>query len=442
VRAVVASAALLLLLGCGNPGVAGPRAVAWLAADTLNAEQLAHLLVLAQPFSLQPEAAADLARHWQHMLALASHASWADTLMLAGVRAAAAPALRSSTVARLRSARFADAGVEAARSAAQRYAEGEVRLIGHVLRRAGAGTRRDEQEIQRRSAQAIHAELVSGAAWSEANVRSEDSEARAQDGIIGLVTRGELPQPLDSIAFALMPGEFSGVVQSTAGFHIVYRPSFPDVRTAFVTRLTQHIAHAQEMQIGAEIAARRNATLRPVAALRVREIALDPWAALGSSDAVGTFDGGVLSAGIVAEDLAARSWDARRALADAPTEGREAFAGRLLLRALLHAEALAAGMHLTDLDSTHALAAVRSAVDHLLARARLTPLPQGSAEARVRVDRYMGAIAARHIPMDAPPPALMRTLTANAGFDISAIRDALTRAQYLLDVAGYRAGSR
>ena len=439
-RAAAAHASLLLLLACGNAGVVAPRAVAWLGADTLSAEQLAHLLVLSQPFPLQSEAAADLARHWQHMMALAGSS---DSLLLAGLHAAAAPALRDSMVARLRVTRFADARAEAAGTVAQRYEEGEVRLIAHVLRRAGADARAEEHAIQRRATQAMHAQLLSGASWAEANMRSEDSEARAQDGLIGLVTRGELPEPLDSIAFALAPGQFSDVVRSPAGFHILYRPAFSSVRDAFIERLTAHIAYGQEMQLGGDAAVRRNATLQPVAALRVREIALDPWAALGAREAVGRFDGGGLSAGELAENLAVRAWDARRALADAPAEAREAFAGRLLVRAVLYAEALDAGVRLTALDSAHALAAARAAIDQLRARARLTPLThEDSNEARVRVDRYMGAIAARHIPLDAPPPALVRVLTANAGFDASAIRAALPRAQRLLDAAGYRAGVR
>jgi peptidyl-prolyl cis-trans isomerase D len=429
-----------LLLACGAGDVATPRAVAWSGGDTLNAEQLAHLLVLSQPFPLQSEAAADLARHWQQMMALAAAN---DTLLLAGLRAAAAPVLRDSMVARLRAQRFADARAEAESTAAQRYAEGDLRLIAHVLRRAGADARPEEHEIQRRDAQALHAQLQSGTSWAEANTRNEDSEASTQDGVIGLVTRGELPPPLDSIAFALEPGQFSDVARSAAGFHIIYRPALSTMRAAFVERLADHVAYGQEMQLGGDAALRRNATLRPVATLRVREIALDPWAALNAGDVVGTFDGGVLSAGDLAENLAVRSWDARRALADAPAEARAAFAGRLLVRAVLYAEALAAGVHLAAADSAHALAAVRASIDQLLARARLASLQQGgSDEARVRVDRYMGSIAARHIPMDAPPPALIRVLTRGAGFDASAIPVALPRAQRLLDAAGYREASR
>jgi hypothetical protein len=397
-------------------------------------------LVLSQPFPLQSEAAADLARHWQHMMALAAAR---DTLLLSALHAAAAPALRDSMVARLRAARSADAGAEATRTAAQRYAGGEVRLIAHVLRRAGFEARPEEHEIQRRAVEAMHAQLVAGGSWGAANDRSEDSEARAHNGLIGLVARGELPAPLDSIAFALAPGQFSHVVRSSAGFHILYRPAFSNVRAEFIERLTAHIAYDQEMQLGGAAAERRNATLQPIAALRVREIALDPWAALGARDAVGTFDGGVLSAGDLAANLAARSWDARRGLADAPAEVREAFAGRLLVRAVLHAEAHASGARLTSADSAHALSAARAALDQLLARARLTSLThEDGDEARVRVDRYMGAIAARHIPMDAPSPALVRVLTTNAGFDMSAVAAALPRAQHLLDAAGYRAGSR
>ena len=53
-----------------------------------------------------------------------------------------------------------------------------------------------------------------------ARTRSRGPEA-AQGGLMGAFARGELPSELEQAAFALAPGQLSGVVESPHGFHVL-----------------------------------------------------------------------------------------------------------------------------------------------------------------------------------------------------------------------------
>lgn len=419
----VGPVSLVLAAACGDVPLSPPSpAVTWVAGDTLDAEHLARLLVLAQPFPLEAGAAVDLARHWQLADGIA-HVPDAGAFGL--------PPEGGADVAAFRRSRFPDAMREAEVRAALTYDAGQLRLIEHVLRRAEATAVQGERALQRRAADAILRDLRNGGAWADANRRNEDEAARADGGIIGLVAPGELPYPIDSVAFALPPGGVSGVIESAAGFHVVRRPRFEDARAEYARRLGERLADAQERTLGGEAATRRNATLIPVAALRVGELAMDPWSALGTTDPVGTFDGGVLTGGRLARALARMPWDARRGLAAAPAPEREAFAGRLLVRAALEADAIDAGFTVDPARSDSAALA-----DLALLRARIPPTPE---DPRLGVDRYLARIAARHVVMTMPDPQLWPAVLngRQAGFDPGAVDAALERARTLLIASGY-----
>lgn len=410
-----------LAAGCGDApaGSPAPQVVAWVGTDTLYVEQLGRLLVLAQPFPLEVGAAVDLARHWQLATVLARDPSVARSA--ASSTPAHDAALEAFVAARLPDGEAADA-----RSA---YRAGDLRLIAHVLRRADRSARVEERTIQRRAAETLLHDLRSGGDWAAANRRNEDDAAREAGGIIGLFARGELPPALDSAAFALPPGGYSEVISTDAGFHILHRPAYIQVDDEFARRLGTRRADEQERQLAAEAAVRRNAGLAPVALLRIRELATDPWSGLAATDPVGSFDRGSLTGGDLAVALAALAWDSRRALMEAPPPEREAFAGRALVRAALREDALDAGVSGDDVAyRARLLAQLDSIARHLGA----------SRDPALAVDRYMGRLAARHVPLVMPSPRLWSSIfaTVQAGFRVDAVDAAIDRARVLLLAGG------
>ncbi len=73
------------------------------------------------------------------------------------------------------------------------------------------------------TAQALLAQIQAGADFGQiAQQSSQDSLTRANGGDLGWFARGTLPaKELEDAAFALQPGQVSGVVQSAFGYHIV-----------------------------------------------------------------------------------------------------------------------------------------------------------------------------------------------------------------------------
>jgi parvulin-like peptidyl-prolyl isomerase len=73
------------------------------------------------------------------------------------------------------------------------------------------------------TAQALLAQIQAGADFGQvAQQSSLDNLTRANGGDLGWFARGTLPaKELEDAAFALQPGQISGVVQSAFGYHIV-----------------------------------------------------------------------------------------------------------------------------------------------------------------------------------------------------------------------------
>lgn len=192
IRTLPLGCVLGILVSCGEaatPPPSGPP-VAWVAGDTLWSEGLARFFVLAQPLEVDRPVAEEVARHWVHVRAAAALAGDGSAIADAVI----AEALADSAVSRMRRALRGDPDAETAAVLERVYAEGELRLIAHVLRRVARTGRREDRELQRRTAHGIARELANGGSWEEANARSEDLVARGERGIIGL-SRGATFRP-------------------------------------------------------------------------------------------------------------------------------------------------------------------------------------------------------------------------------------------------------
>ncbi len=75
---------------------------------------------------------------------------------------------------------------------------------------------------KKKKAEAALAELEAGKPFRDvALAYSEDPEAAATGGERGMIGRGLLPPEVEAAAFALKPGETSGVVKSALGYHVL-----------------------------------------------------------------------------------------------------------------------------------------------------------------------------------------------------------------------------
>ncbi|QSX31234.1 SurA N-terminal domain-containing protein [Shewanella cyperi] len=97
------------------------------------------------------------------------------------------------------------------------YRTAEKRLAAHIL--VGFG---DDEAAAKAKAEALHQQLVSGADFAElAKKESEDTFSGAQGGQLDWFEQGVMDPAFDGALFALQKGQYSEVVKSDFGFHIV-----------------------------------------------------------------------------------------------------------------------------------------------------------------------------------------------------------------------------
>ena len=118
------------------------------------------------------------------------------------------------------------------------YNAGDVRWLDHILVSVREGSTPAERAAKQREAEGYLTQLRRGANFAKlAKDKSNDPQSSRAGGSLGLVLRGQMVKPFDSVAWTLKPGEVSGVVQSPYGYHIIWRPLLAQVHDSFATRV-------------------------------------------------------------------------------------------------------------------------------------------------------------------------------------------------------------
>lgn len=432
--AAVSLACLSAAVGCDD---LARRGIVAKAGDwSLSEDRMAELLVLAQPFPLDSASAVALARHWQGAASLALRAGAGDSLT--GAEALAAASWLDRREALLAADREARLGAEAAlapNAVDSVFGEGALRLVAHVVRRVGPETSSAERVLQQRTADRILQSLVDGGSWSEAVAESEDPGSRAAGGLLGLVAKGELPTTLDLAAFRLQPGQISGVVQSRAGFHVVYRPRLEEVRGLFAERLRQRRLAEADARADERDRAERKMRAASGAAEVVGRIAARPSDWLDSEPSLAEWDGGALIAGDAARYLVFLPSGARAELADAQEDARTELVLDLAVREMRLADARERGLSL-DPSAEEALAAAHA--DEVEYWTGALALDASDAPSRAALARHMEAVAARRGQLRSLSPLFEAWLSGRADAQLRerGAMAALVKARQMLEGAG------
>jgi peptidyl-prolyl cis-trans isomerase C len=92
----------------------------------------------------------------------------------------------------------------------------------HILLRVPEGATPETSAAVRSKLEGIAAQIKRGTDFGQlAQANSEDPQSGPRGGDLGLIRRGQIPAPLDSIAFALTPGTVSNPVRSSFGWHLM-----------------------------------------------------------------------------------------------------------------------------------------------------------------------------------------------------------------------------
>ena len=141
------------------------------------------------------------------------------------------------------------------------YAENSVQMkrpeqakLSHILIQVQAGAAANVRAQAKTKAEELHARIVAGEDFATlAGEFSDDPGSKTQGGSLSWVSRGQTVPAFEEAAFALMPGEMSGVVETQFGYHIIVlderRPSqavpFEEAKPQIVEFLRQQLLQAE-----------------------------------------------------------------------------------------------------------------------------------------------------------------------------------------------------
>jgi hypothetical protein len=309
-RLAVLSAAALSLAGCSNFRdlfTAHADVVARAAGQELTATRLAELLAPQKVVQLRREVLDRVADLWvDYQLfgeALASGDSLTDS---ATVMAASWPAVMQRLANHLHDSLISARATLTDRQVDSAYNVGDERWLDHILVAVAQDTTPEVKAAKRRLAEGYLAQLRAGAPFARiAEEKSDDKMSAANGGSLGLVGRGVLVKAFEDAGWALAPGQTSGIVETTFGYHIIRRPPLDEVRDSF--RI-----HLRDIQIGRmdslfldSLINHAGIKVRGAAPAVVRTIVSDPRSARTSGRVLATYRGGMLTASDMARWLQA-----------------------------------------------------------------------------------------------------------------------------------------
>jgi len=105
----------------------------------------------------------------------------------------------------------------------KRYTTPEERRASHILIKAEKGAPQAERDQAKAKAEALLAEIRKNpSSFAElARKSSQDPGSAEKGGDLDFFSRGAMVKPFEDAAFALKPGETSGIVQTDFGYHII-----------------------------------------------------------------------------------------------------------------------------------------------------------------------------------------------------------------------------
>ena len=431
VRRLCLPAVAASLVGCtalSDVFVAHGEVAARVGEHELSVGALAEVFAVGEALPLTYDAVDRLARHWVDMMMVARRAAVGDSLLDSAVVVEAMwPAVREALIAVLHERMFTERAQLNTASVDSAYNVGEMRFLAHIFRQITTETTPEEKEQQRLLAEQIHAQLERGGSWEAANEQNQDPAAQQANGSLGLVRRGETVPRFENAAFALTPGELSGVTETRFGFHIVYRPRLDEVREEFTQALQGVVTATFDSVYGEQLLEARRVEVRPGAAATIRQVMTNPERVLGSSRTLATFNNGRFTIGQFARWLQYLPVEVQQQVVRAPDDQINHFTRRLVLQELLWQQVDSSGLQLSDTvfdfvkeqhkqSLTRIWNAVGIAPDLLVSAA--ATVPERERIAASRVDQYLKAFAAQERDLSPVQPFLAALLGDDINWEI------------------------
>ncbi|MDQ6611507.1 MAG: peptidyl-prolyl cis-trans isomerase, partial [Gemmatimonadota bacterium] len=117
------------------------------------------------------------------------------------------------------------------------YNRGDIMSARHILIMASDGTipnagpavTPEQRAVAKKKAEAIKAQATP-ANFVKLTEKSEEPQAKERGGDLGLFSKGGMVKPFEQGVLATKPGSVSDIVQSAFGYHVIYRPTYAEVK--------------------------------------------------------------------------------------------------------------------------------------------------------------------------------------------------------------------
>ena len=139
----------------------------------------------------------------------------------------------------------------------------------HILLRLPATADAAAREQVSQKAAGLLARLEAGEGFAALAIEASEDTSAAQGGDLGYFSRGKMVKPFEDAAFALQPGEISGIVESPFGLHIIKVEDHQSAQTVPEAvareRIKAHLTEQKRQQLAAD----EIASLRASASIEV-----------------------------------------------------------------------------------------------------------------------------------------------------------------------------
>jgi hypothetical protein len=176
------------------------------------------------------------------------------------------------------------------------YDSPEVRLFQHILFMAKSSEPADAKAASRKKAEGTLGRIRKGASFSQLAAQlSEDPGSRVDSGYLPPGPRGRFVPAFDSAAWALKPGETTGLVETPFGFHIIKRPALAAVRPRIKDYLAQQAGARLDSLYMDSLATAADIKVASNAPVLIRAALDASGTAQHSTSPVSTYQGGSLT---------------------------------------------------------------------------------------------------------------------------------------------------
>lgn len=186
----------------------------------------------------------------------------------------------------------------------ERFNSGEAMAARHILVKVDPNATPEQKAAAKKKAEGIRAEATP-ANFAKLAAKSDEPGAAERGGDLGIFGKTQMVPEFEKAVLAMKPGEISPVVQTSFGYHVIYRSTYAEVKDKF-TPLAKQRNSAIADSIYLSIAEKKAAVaIVGGSAIKAKAIARNPLGYAKDNAKLATYKGGELTAAEFAEWLSA-----------------------------------------------------------------------------------------------------------------------------------------